>query len=518
MLRERHQECIGSSPWASQVSDWSRSVALGCAPAPPAPPKPTEFTVNTTADTSDFKAGDGLCADATLKCSLRAAVTEANAQNRPTTIHLGRATYSLNLEGGSSDSPTKGDLDVVGEVIIDGRGATVDASGRGDRIFDVAQEGSLDARNLRLVGASAVPTESGGAVRSKGNLLLHRVTATGNRVTGAGASGGALLNEGGTVMVTNSNLSNNSAVRAGGAIEASGGRTQVDDTTMSGNVAGPVPGNGGALHLTGVGNVTVNRSVVTDNTAGSEGGGLWNSGGGTMTVAGTTLTGNIANGVDPDNGGGALFNDGGSLTVNTSTVSDNSAVQGSGSGGGVFNNAGTLTVRNSTFGQNSAARAGGAVETAGGNVADAGSGSGGGILSEHGATTVTNSTVSDNVSARAGGGIEVAGGSADLADVELNRNSTGNAPGNGGGMHLGGASVVTVDASQVLANHASNEGGGLWNSPGGTLTVSNTSVTSNTVGNAPNGPNVFQKGPLVGGVFTVNGAPIAEGPNALAFG
>lgn len=580
--------------------------------------------MNTTADTADFKAGDGLCADATLKCSLRAAVTEANAQNRPTTIHLGRATYSLNLEGGSSDSPTKGDLDVVGKVIIDGRGATVDASGLGDRIFDVAQEGSLDARNLRLVGASAVPTESGGAVRSKGNLSLHRVTATGNRVTGAGASGGALLNEGGTVTVTNSNLSNNSAVRAGGAIEASGGRTQVDDTTMSGNVAGPMPGNGGALHLTGVGNVTVNRSVVTDNTAGSEGGGLWNSGGGTMTVAGTTLTGNIANGVDPDNGGGALFNDGGSLTVNTSTVSDNSAVQGSGSGGGVFNNAGTLTVRNSTLGQNSAARAGGAVETAGGNVvlfgvrlennttgatpgnggglhaggpatvnvdrsvvsgnsasleggglwnsalgtmtvnrstvafntadgtaadngggglfnqanmagngggtlrvtnsvvagnvADAGSGSGGGILSEHGATRVTNSTVSDNVSARAGGGIEVAGGSADLADVELNRNSTGNAPGNGGGMHLGGASVVTVDASQVLANHASNEGGGLWNSPGGTLTVSNTSVTSNTVGNAPNGPNVFQKGPLVGGVFTVNGAPIAEGPNALAFG
>ena len=494
--------------------------------------------MNTTADTSDFKAGDGLCADATLKCSLRAAVTEANAQNRPTTIHLGRATYSLNLEGGSSDSPTKGDLDVVGEVIIDGRGATVDASGLGDRIFDVAQEGSLDARNLRLVGASAVPTESGGAVRSKGNLLLHRVTATGNRVTGAGASGGALLNEGGTVMVTNSNLSNNSAVRAGGAIEASGGRTQVDDTTMSGNVAGPVPGNGGALHLTGVGNVTVNRSVVTDNTAGSEGGGLWTSAltaGGALaepvdfngvllwekpnpTPGEATLTGNIANGVDPDNGGGALFNDGGSLTVNTSTVSDNSAVQGSGSGGGVFNNAGTLTVRNSTFGQNSAARAGGAVETAGGNVADAGSGSGGGILSEHGATTVTNSTVSDNVSARAGGGIEVAGGSADLADVELNRNSTGNAPGNGGGMHLGGASVVTVDASQVLANHASNEGGGLWNSPGGTLTVSNTSVTSNTVGNAPNGPNVFQKGPLVGGVFTVNGAPIAEGPNALAFG
>ncbi|MEZ5374191.1 MAG: hypothetical protein R2704_15980 [Microthrixaceae bacterium] len=153
-----------------------------------------------------------------------------------------------------------------------------------------------------------------------------------------------------------------------------------------------------------------------------------------------------------------------------------------------------------------------------GNVADTGAGSGGGILSEHGATTVTNSTVSDNVSARAGGGVEVAGGTTDLVDVELNRNSTGNAPGNGGGLHLGGASVVTIDASQVLANHAGNEGGGLWNSPAGTLTVTNTSVTSNTVGVANNGPNVFQKGPVAGGVFTVDGAPIAEGPNTLAFG
>ena len=136
----------------------------------------------------------------------------------------------------------------------------------------------------------------------------------------------------------------------------------------------------------------------------------------------------------------------------------------------------------------------------------------------HGAATVTNSTVADNVSARAGGGVEVAGGTADLADVELNRNSTGVSPGNGGGLHLGGASVVTIDASQVLANHAANEGGGLWNSPAGTLTVTNTSVTSNTVGVANNGPNVFQKGPVATGVFTVGGTPIPVGPNTLAFG
>ena len=118
-------------------------------------------------------------------------------------------------------------------------------------------------------------------------------------------------------------------------------------------------------------------------------------------------------------GGGALFNDGGSLTVNTSTVSDNSAVQGSGSGGGVFNNAGTLTVRNSTFGQNSAARAGGAVETAGGNVV--------------------------------------------LFGVRLENNTTGATPGNGGGLHAGGPATVNVARSVVSGNSASLEGGGLGN-------------------------------------------------------
>lgn len=595
-------------------------VALGCQPAPP--PNPTSFDVNTTKDTTDVKVGDGLCVDSSGKCSLRAAVQEANASSNQIDVNLERRTYSLTMA--APPGKRGGDLDVKKTIRLHGNSATIRPSGLGDRAFDVNSGASLTVDNLRIRDAAPAAGTSGGAFRNQGALRLDHVTVTGSDVTGAGASGGAVFNDNGILVVTNSDLSGNSAARAGGAVEANAGTTIIDQTTMNNNTAGAMPGNGGALHLTGAGDVTVNRSIVSDNTAASEGGGLWNSGVGTMTVTDAILTGNVANGEAADNGGGALFNDGGNLTVNTSTVSENSADQGSGSGGGVLNNAGTLTVRNSTLAQNSAARAGGAVETAGGsvvlfgarlenndtgaspgnggglhaggaatvsidrstvtanaaaleggglwnsalgtmtinrstiafntadgqaadnggggvfnqanaagdgggtllvtnsviagNVADSGSGSGGGILSEHGATTVTNSTVSDNIAARAGGGVEVAGGTTDLADVELNRNSTGNAPGNGGGLHLGGASVVTIDASQVLANHASNEGGGLWNSPAGTLTVTNTSVTSNTVGIPGNGPNVFQKGPVAGGTFFVDVTLIPEGPNTLAFG
>ncbi|MEZ5374190.1 MAG: CSLREA domain-containing protein [Microthrixaceae bacterium] len=409
-------------------------AAAACAPAPPPPPQPTEFTVNTTADTADFKAGDGYCADAKLKCSLRAAVTEANAQDRPITIRLAPSVYKLTITGSPSAGPATGDLDVTDDLVLEGRGATIDATGLGDRVFDVHGSGSLQARDLTVTGGSAVSTESGGAFRSSTSLWMHHVTATGNEVTGAGASGGAIFNNGGTLVVTNSELSSNTAVRAGGAVEANAGTTMIEQSSLTDNFAGSSPGNGGAFHLTGAGTVAVNRSNVDDNTAASEGGGLWNSAGGTMTVAGTTLTGNIANGVAADNGGGALFNDGGTLTVNTSTVSENAADQGSGSGGGVFNNAGSLTVRNSTLTQNSSARAGGAVETAGGSVV--------------------------------------------LAGARLENNDTGASPGNGGGLHAGGPAMVNVDRSTVTGNSAALEGGGLWNSALGTMTINRSTVAS----------------------------------------
>src|ERR1700741_4183856 len=57
---------------------------------------PVEFHVNTTADTHDAKRGNGVCADANSKCSLRAAIEESDGPNAPV-IYVPPGTYDLTL-------------------------------------------------------------------------------------------------------------------------------------------------------------------------------------------------------------------------------------------------------------------------------------------------------------------------------------------------------------------------------------------------------------------------------------
>jgi hypothetical protein len=57
------------------------------------------FTVNSTADAVDAHPGDGVCADASGHCTLRAAVMEANALSGPDTITLPAGTYTLTIPG-----------------------------------------------------------------------------------------------------------------------------------------------------------------------------------------------------------------------------------------------------------------------------------------------------------------------------------------------------------------------------------------------------------------------------------
>jgi len=199
--------------------------------------------------------------------------------------------------------------------VLQGRGARVDAAGL-DRAFDVLAS-NLRVDGLIVVGGAPPETESGGAFRSTGTLTITNSRINGNTVFGTGASGGAIINTGGTLRVSNASLDGNSATRAGGAIEANAGTTTLDRVRLTNNDTGPTPGNGGGLHLTGTGSVTVQISSVMGNTASEEGGGLWNSSTGTFTVTNTVVSGNTASGPAADQGGGGLFNDGGSLSVAT---------------------------------------------------------------------------------------------------------------------------------------------------------------------------------------------------------
>ena len=171
----------------------------------------------------------------------------------------------------------------------------------------------------------------------------------GNIASGASGSGGAILNKGGVLNVNDSTFSINRSQRAGGAIETVGGSVTLVGSTLSNNSTGGAPGNGGALHVSGDGRVTLLSGTINSNVASAEGGGLWISATGSLVLDGTLVRGNAANGTgnpdapqfQQDAGGGGIYSDGGSLTIRNAAVEFNTARGddfGEG-GGGVFSRA-----------------------------------------------------------------------------------------------------------------------------------------------------------------------------------
>ncbi len=393
---------------------------------------------------------------------LRAAIDQGNAAAGPFVISLRSGTYDLGAPAASEDANVSGDLDVLGDIVIKGNGATIDLSGLGDRAFEILPGASLAVEKLTVTGAEVVG-ESGGAFDNDGTLTLDKVTATDNTVSGTGASGGAVDNTG-TLVIDRSTFSGNSATRAGGAIETTNGTVRIGRSELVGNSTGDGPGNGGALHVSGMGDGTavIDRTLVSGNTAATEGGGLWaGAGGNEMTVTRSAITGNVANGAQAINGGGGLFNKGGLLVVDKSVVSGNTATMGSGSGGGIFN---------------------------------------------LGELRVDRTEISDNAAARAGGGVETVDGTVRIDRSELVDNIAGPMPGNGGGLHVsgGGDGTAVIDRTLVSGNTAASEGGGLWAGAGGNeMTVTRSTITDNVA----NGAEAINGG---GGLFNKGGLLIVE--------
>src|SRR5215470_2926026 len=97
------------------------------------------FNVNSTQDAVDVDPGDGICATATGKCTLRAAIQEANALPGPDEIFVPGAVYTLTIPGAAEDCGATGDLDITDDLTIQGAGAqaTIVDGGRLDRVFQV---------------------------------------------------------------------------------------------------------------------------------------------------------------------------------------------------------------------------------------------------------------------------------------------------------------------------------------------------------------------------------------------
>jgi hypothetical protein len=187
-----------------------------------------------------------------------------------------------------------------------------------------------------------------------------------------------------------------------------------------------------------------------------------------LITGGNGLAG-ILNRPHEDRGGGILIDELSTLTIKSSTVTNNSAVV---LGGGIADY-GTLTVNNSTVSDNHA------LGTYGGGIAVF---SGAPFSAPFSATlTVSDSTVSDNTALQNGGGIAGVSSTVTLNNCSVTGNSTQQFAGGGLNNHGGN---FTVSDSVVANNTANGFGGGIQNYIGSTLTVGNSEVYGNSAGNA----------------------------------
>lgn len=248
-------------------------------------------------------------------------------------------------------------------------------------------------------------------------------------------------------------------------------------------LAGPLPNLASNMTIAGPGSrvLTVRRNTggsyrifkVSNGTAT----------GPTVVISRLTIANGVTGGGFPDNSGGGIMNDRGTLTVDHCVITANSATSLFGLGGGVFNYVGTLFLRNSTVN---------------GNIA----GFGGAVASsrtEAGASAVTinQCTLSGNQSTAGNGGAiynSISGsgvaGTMAIWSTTLSGNASGG--GLGGAVYNETSGGGTTHLSLVRSTVSGNSGGGFHNqNSGGSFTVNLYSTIFRT---GPSGPNLGHGG------------------------
>ncbi len=436
------------------------------------------FVVNTTNDTADVTPGNGTCADASANCSLRAAISEANASAGEDTITLPAGTYTQSLVAANEDNNAGGDWDIRQNLIINGAGSATTI------IQAAATPGTATERVLHDVAGSGIPF-----------LTLNNVTVRhGNQVGAASTDRGGGIASIGILTVNNSVITLNSA-SGGGGISADG-QVNLTGVTVSGNScvsSGTSCFGGGLRKNSGFSDIaTITNSQFLNNTSTATGTDATAFGAGasftnafTATISGTTFSGNqgTGTGAGGSQGSGIYFQTGsGSTTITNSSFTGNS-------GGGGTNVKGTAMAGSSTgaAGIFSGNWTGLTIEgnTGGSALAFENQGSGTNVA-------IKNSTISGNTGAAEGGGVLINTLVSVIATTINFTNTTisGNtASGSGGGVYVkhtaGNSTVVNFNYCTVADNTATSVAGGGIFQTSGTVNLKNTIVADNTSTTGP---------------------------------
>ncbi|HEY7158407.1 MAG TPA: immunoglobulin domain-containing protein [Gemmataceae bacterium] len=378
-------------------------------------------------------------------------------------------------------------------------------TGNGNRLFTVAPGQNVTFKNLTLTGGGGV-TNGGAILDTGGDVTLSNVIVEGNSVTGAQALGGGLFvsGSGNLTIQAGSTIESNSALGTGNGSFAQGGGVYANSTT-----------NGLNLVITDstIRNNTAKGSSGTDGAApGAVGGNGGEAAGGGVFVTGSgwnaKLLGDtfLGNSVIGGNGGKGAA---GSNATAANTSGGNGGAGGQGGdaigGAGEFlasspsgQSSGTLTILNDASNPSKMID----------NSAQGGSGGNGG---NGGASTGT----ANNTDGGAGGIVFNAFGGA--LDVESNPSGTvtvnignttfyGNAVtggngGTGGAAGTGGSGAAGTAGTNQLEGPA-NGGAIDLGEVGGTFTMVNSTVAKNTAkAGLPGGSDVQSTAEAGGGIY-----------------
>ena len=249
---------------------------------PAVAPAIVTFTVNDTADRPD-DIQNGVCADAFGKCTLRAAIMEANlgAADNGYDIVLPAGTYTLTRSVTNPDDHSNGDLDVTSNIVrIHGAGAakTIIDANHLDRAFKVGANGDLRLYDLTITNGQ--PSSFGGRSTFGGAIYVQFALVVSGCVLDANTAqaGGAIaaVQESPTdkspdVNVSQTTISRNSVASGGGGFF--GGHSthaRFDATTFYLNNAD----NGGAIFMD-QGQLDVQNSTLYQNDVATLGGGIY---------------------------------------------------------------------------------------------------------------------------------------------------------------------------------------------------------------------------------------------------
>jgi len=527
---------------------------LNFSPSAASPPLVTTFDV----DRNDDNAGASACTVAPNDCSLRGAILAANADLNadPVTINLQPATtYNLTLTNATQENAAAtGDLDItttLHSVTIVGGGSsgpnasTIDASALNagttrDRAFHITASGvTAIFQNLVIQNGKAADDGTSGK-------------STNPASQNSAGTGGGVLNNGGSLTLTNVKIQSCEAIGKG-------------DTIVNQHTTLEALG-GGLASLAGTGNVIISGTTFTANNATGGNGGNFNNGDGSAAKGGAIYLDNgtlnmtlsqIENsaasgggGGDQDQngqtnggfgglaqGGGLWVGSGATATINNTTFENTSAnggesgtggnganPGGEANGGGVYS-LGSTTVTNSTF--HLAAANGGNGGNAFGstclgahNGGDGGAARGGAIFADSGSLIVNTATFANNsVSGGNGGnggqtdgglncGMHGAGGLAHGGALTNNNTATINLKHgtlNGNNAQAGNTGVNQGGANKPPRDAAEGTGGGIRVGPAA-VTLENTIIAGNTAANGTgNNGGAFTPGPNVDGAVTSNG-------------